>query len=117
MKNDAGSLMLVEQPQNPRQPVDRAVLAARDRLRDQVAGGEIGGRVVDVEAEADRDARAVGPRRRLQPLAGADVKHLRLDLRERQLHARLRPRLRERASADARAQTPRSPICNLKSAI
>ena len=109
-------LVLVEQPQDARHAVDRAVLAARDRFRDQVAGGEIRGRVVDVEAQADRDARAVGPRRRLQPLAGADVEHLRLELRQRQLRPRLRPRLR-RASVGRRPAPSSEPICNLKSAI
>jgi len=54
-----GDPVLVQQPQNPRQAVDRAVLAARDRFRDQVAGRQIRRRVVDVEAQADRDARAV----------------------------------------------------------
>ena len=88
-----GDLMLVEQTQDARQPVDRAVLAARDRLGDQVAGREIGRCVVDVEAQSDRDTRAVGPLRRLQPLAGADVKHLRAHLIERQLGPRLRPAL------------------------
>ena len=109
-------LVLVEQPQDARQPVDRAVLAARDRFRNQVAGGEIGRRVVDVEAEADGDARAVGPRRRLEALAGADVEHLRLDLRQRQPHARLRSgrlgderrRRRQHGEAESAIRVPRS---------
>src|SRR4029077_16732997 len=63
---------------------------------DEIPGREIGRRVVDVEAQADGDARAVRPRGGLQPLAGADVKHLRADLIERQLRPRLRPRLRAR---------------------
>jgi len=89
------NLMLVEQPQNPRQSVDRAVLTARDALGDEIPRREIGGRVVDVEAQADGDACAVRPRLRLQPFAGADVKHLRLDLIERQLRPRLRTLLGE----------------------
>ncbi len=88
-------LVLVQQPQDPRHAVDGAVLAAGNHFRDQVAGGQLRRRVVDVEAQAHRDARAVGPRGRLQPLAGADVEHLRVDLGERQLRPRLRPRLRE----------------------
>src|SRR5581483_1218248 len=94
-------LMCVEQPQDAWQPVDRAVLAARDRLGDQVAGREIRGGVVDVEAEADRHLRAVRPAARLEALAGADVEHLRADPIEREPGARLRARLRgERGAGD-----------------
>ena len=74
-------LVLVEQPQDARQAVDGAVTRrARSTPRSDCRSRASARRVVDVEAEADRHPRAVGPRRRLQPLAGADVEHLRFDL-------------------------------------
>src|SRR5262249_43849419 len=81
-----------------------------------VAHGQIGGGVVDVEAQADRDARTVRPRLRVQPLAGADVKHLRFDLIQRQLCARLRMGLSEKSSWHECKKLNQQPaICNLQS--
>src|SRR5262245_21732968 len=116
-KEGRGQLMLVEQAQDARHAVDRAVLAARNRFGDEVAGGEIRSRVVDVEAEADGDARAVGRGSWFQPLAGADMKHLRADLIQRQLGARLWSRLcaeRRGRQSDGNAN-PQSDIRNPKS--
>jgi hypothetical protein len=53
-----GNLVLVEQPQNAGHAVHGAVFAARDAFRDQVARREVCGRVVDVEAQPDRDGRS-----------------------------------------------------------
>src|SRR5439155_26627449 len=78
-----GKLIFVEQAQDARHAVDRAVLAARDRFGDQVSGGEVCGRIVDVEAETDGHTRAIGPCGRLQAAYGADMKHLGLELLER----------------------------------
>ena len=104
-----GHLLPIEHPQDPRQAIDRAVLAAREDLVIEIAGRERRGGVVDVEGQAHRHASAVGPRA-LQPLAGADVKHLRLELVDRQLGARQRiwPRLGGAAAgAQAPARRPR----------
>ena len=85
-----GDLLPFEHPQDPGEPVHRAVLAPRDHLVVEVARRERGGGVVDVEREADRDAAAAGPGSGLQALAGADVEHLLAELVERQPRARQR---------------------------
>ena len=87
-------LMLVEHSQDARQAVHGAVLAARDHFVVERAGRQRGGGVVHVERERHRHARAARPRRRLEPLPGADVEHLLLELVDRQLRARQRIRLR-----------------------
>ena len=89
-----GHLLAIEHAEDSRQAVDRAVLAARQDFVIEVAGRQRRGGVVDVERQAHRDAGAVGPRA-FQTLAGADVKHLRLQLIDGQLGAweRIGPRL------------------------
>ena len=87
-------LLAIEHAEDPRQAVDGAVFAAREDLVIEIAGRQRRGGVVDVERQADGDLRAVRPRA-LQSLAGADVKHLRLQLIDRELRAgqRIGPRL------------------------
>jgi hypothetical protein len=82
MKNE----LAIQQPQDARQAVDGAVFAAREDLVIEVAGRERRGGVVDVERQPNRDPCAVRPGA-FQPFAGADVKHLRLELVDRQLRA------------------------------
>ena len=78
-----GDVLFRQQTQDPRHAVHRAVLAARERLRSEVAASKRRGRVVDVEAERDGDASAVRPRDGLQAPPRTDAKHLPLQLVER----------------------------------
>ena len=73
-------LLAIEHPQDPRQAVDRAVLAARQHLVVEVALRQRHRGVVDVERQRHGDAVVARPRRRLQPAPGADVEHLAFEL-------------------------------------
>src|SRR5688572_5129874 len=87
-------LVLLEQAQDARQAVDGAVFAAGDHFVIQIAAGEGGRRIVDVEAERHGHASVAGPGLRLEAAAGGDVKHLRPEVVEGEGGARLRDRSR-----------------------
>ena len=84
-----GNGVLVEQLQHPRHALERAVLAEGDRDGIVVAGIQRNRKVVGVDGNADRDARAVRPGLRRQLAAGPDMVGRLPDLLVRPLQTRL----------------------------